>query len=147
MLRWYFVMLAAFTSTPAQACDTGPFRIHYEAGSAQLLEQDRGLLDYMESLTEGGSYIRLTGHTDTSGPSEENLRLSKRRVDGVRAYLIGLGMPPARILADSFGESRSITALDDGTSSSRHRYVLVEVLSPTEARKGPAGRHSATCGG
>lgn len=147
MLRWLFFALAACAAVPAEACDTGPFRIYYDPGSARLSEPDRVLLDEMKQMALEDGFIRLSGHTDTAGPAEENLRLARLRVETARAFLIGLGMPPGRILTESFGESRSITALDDSSPSRRHRYVLVEILSAAEARKGRVGRHSATCGG
>ncbi|HYI41167.1 MAG TPA: OmpA family protein [Allosphingosinicella sp.] len=147
MLRWLSIPLALCPAVPGQACDTGPFRVHFESGSVRLSESDRGVLDYMRTVAQEDGYIRLSGHTDTAGPAEENLRLARRRVEGSRDMLIGLGMPPSRILTESFGESRSITALDDSTPSSRHRYVLVELLSAAEARKGRSGRAKTSCGG
>lgn len=147
MLRWLSFALGLCAAVPAQACDTGPFRLHYDSGSVQISEADRGVLDYMREVAQEDGYIRLSGHTDTAGPAEENLRLARRRVESARAILLGLGLPPSRILTESFGESRSITALDDSTPSSRHRYVLVELLSPAEARKGRIGRAKTGCGG
>ncbi len=129
------------------ACDTGPFRIYYDTGSAELSEADRSVLDYMTTVAREDGYIRLNGHTDTAGRAEENLRLARRRVEGARDVLIGLGMPPSRILTESFGESRSSTALDDDQSAREHRFVQIELLSTAEARKGRIGRAKASCGG
>ena len=140
--------LAAFAFVPpVRACDTGPFRLFYGSGSDRLSQEDRGLLSYMKDLASTDGFIRLSGHSDTSGPAGANLHLSRRRVDGARAFLVSLGMPAARILTHSLGEGHSGTALDDGIRSARHRYVLVEILPAAEARKGRAGRHGATCGG
>ena len=144
--------LAALTAacaviTPARACDTGPYKIYFHPGSAHLSESDRDVLDYMRLVAQENGFIRLSGHTDTAGSAKENLQLAKRRVEGARDVLIGKGMPPGRILTESFGESRSITALDDGSPSREHRYILVELLSPAEARKGRSGRAQMTCGG
>lgn len=145
--RLLLILAAAHAWAPAEACDTGPFKIFYDSGSDRLPEDGRRTLDYMRDLAGAGGTIRLSGHTDTAGRAEDNLRLAKRRVETARTFLIRLGLPPGRIITESFGESRSITALDDGSVSSRHRYILVEVLSAVEVRKGRMGRHSATCGG
>lgn len=133
--------------TPVQACDTSPLRIHYHAGSSRLSEKDRSMLEYMKIVAQESGFIRLSGHTDTAGTAEENLRLARRRVEGARDVLISQGMPRGRILIESFGENRSITALDDSSPSWKHRYILVELLSPAEARKGRFGRAKMTCGG
>jgi outer membrane protein OmpA-like peptidoglycan-associated protein len=132
---------------PAAACDAGPFRIYYPAGSVRLPDQDRGLLDHMKEMAGESGFIRLSGHTDTAGQAERNLLLAMRRVNEAREVLVGLGMPRTRILTHSFGESRSITALDDGTRSWKHHYVLVEIVPAKEATKGAAGRASSSCGG
>lgn len=148
MLRkWLLPALTLTAATPAAACDTGPMQIFYAPNSLRLSEGDLGMLDYMRFVAGENGFIRLTGHTDTAGPAEANMLVSRRRVEGARAYLVRKGMPPARILTESFGESRSITALDDGQADDRHRYVLIELMSPAEARKGRAGRAKTTCGG
>lgn len=141
-------LIAACASlAPAQACDTSPYRIHYHPGSVRLSDYDRSMLEGTMIMAQETSFIRLSGHTDTAGTAEENRQLAKRRVEGARDFLIGMGMPAGRILTESFGESRSITALDDSSPSWRHRYILVELLSPAEARKGRSGRAKMTCGG
>lgn len=146
MLRWLSLPLAACAAVPAAACDFEPVQIFFAIGSARLSDADRQGLDYIESLTSTGAFIRITGHTDTIGRAEANMRLSQRRVAAVREYLIGRSVPPERILSQSFGESRSITALADGQADRRHRFVLVDVMSPSEARKGRAGRGKTSCG-
>lgn len=137
---------AGLPVAPAQACDSGPFPLYYHSGSARLSEGDRRLLAGMKLMAQKDGFIRLSGHADTAGPAEDNRRLTKRRVEGARDYLISLGMPPARIISQSFGESHAGTALDDGSPSWRHRYLLIEIVTPAEARKGKAGRAKTSCG-
>jgi hypothetical protein len=132
---------------PAQACMTEPLPIYYHSGSARLSGQDRGLLEAMKFMAGTDDFIRLSGHADTAGPAEENRRLTGRRVQGARDYLVSIGMPAGRIITQSFGESHSGTALEDGSPSWRHRYVLIEIVSAAEARRGKAGSPRTTCGG
>ncbi|HEX8480857.1 MAG TPA: OmpA family protein [Allosphingosinicella sp.] len=141
------VIAAASTlPVPARACDTGPFRIYFHPGSARLSDQDKQTLDSMKLMAQADGFIRLSAHTDTAGAAEANQLLARRRAEGARAFLVSLGMPVGRIITESFGESRSITALDDSSPSWRHRYVLVELLSPAQARKGRSGRAKRSCG-
>ena len=147
MLRWLLLTLAGCAAVPAPACDAGPRRIYFEPGSARLFDGERGVLGEMLAMAQNRGFIRLSGHADTAGPAETNLRLSRQRVEAARDYLIVLGVKPERILTEAYGESRSITALDDGRSDREHRFVQIELLSAAEARKGRAGRASTTCGG
>lgn len=145
--RWILPCLALCAVTPAGACEEGPLKIFYAAGSARLSAKDVGDVENMAFIAGRYGFVRLTAHTDTAGPAEANLRLARRRVAGVRGALVAAGIAPRRILAESFGESRSITALDDGRSAREHRYVLIEILTPEEAAKGRGGKAKTSCNG
>jgi outer membrane protein OmpA-like peptidoglycan-associated protein len=47
--------------------------------------------------------IRITGHTCNLGPATYNQKLSERRAQAVREYLIAGGMPADRLLAEGMG--------------------------------------------
>jgi OOP family OmpA-OmpF porin len=66
----------------------------------------------------------LEGHTDSVGKDAYNLRLSQRRADSVKAYVVAKGVDPARIVTKGFGESRPIA--DNATVEGRtaNRRVL-----------------------
>jgi peptidoglycan-associated lipoprotein len=48
--------------------------------------------------------IAIEGHCDSRGTNEYNLALGDRRAEAVKSYLIGLGIPPDRLLVVSKGE-------------------------------------------
>jgi peptidoglycan-associated lipoprotein len=48
------------------------------------------------------------GHCDERGTREYNLSLGEHRALGVRAYLVGLGIPAAHIQTRSYGEERPV---------------------------------------
>ena len=100
MLRCIFVMAVALAAVPAQASDTGPFRIHFDQGVFELSERNKQLLDSMKLMARDDGFIRLSGHTGTAGSPEGNLRLARRRVDGARSFLLSIGMPRGRILTE-----------------------------------------------
>ena len=49
------------------------------------------------------------GHTDRIGSEAYNLKLSKRRAEAVKAYLVSKGVPENRILAEGKGKANPVT--------------------------------------
>jgi len=75
------------------------------------------------------SRILIEGHTDSVGPADFNLRLSQKRAESVRQYLIdNFGISPGRIDAKGFGESNPIA--DNATQEGRrmNRRVVVTAV-------------------
>ena len=52
--------------------------------------------------------LEIEGHTDMSGPAVKNLPLSQQRADIVKAFLVELGVDPARLVAQGYGETRPV---------------------------------------
>jgi OmpA-OmpF porin, OOP family len=53
--------------------------------------------------------VTVTGHTDRLGSPPYNMRLSMRRAEAVKAYLVELGIPAAKIVATGKGETLPVT--------------------------------------
>ena len=49
--------------------------------------------------------IEIGSHTDSTGSDEYNIRLSQRRSESVVRYLVGKGIPEAKLEARGYGES------------------------------------------
>lgn len=49
--------------------------------------------------------IMIQGHTDSDGDDKRNLDLSERRANGVKNYLVSLGIDPKRLESKGFGET------------------------------------------
>ncbi len=71
------------------------------------------------------SAFRLQGHTDSVGSDAYNQRLSERRVNAVRDYLVRGGIPASKLQTRAFGESRPVA--DNGTDAGRARNRRVEI--------------------
>jgi outer membrane protein OmpA-like peptidoglycan-associated protein len=70
--------------------------------------------------------IEVEGHTDSVGSVELNQRLSEKRADAVRAYLISQGVSPDNITARGFGKSMPVA--DNSTAAGRQANRRVELV-------------------
>jgi len=53
--------------------------------------------------------LTLKGHADPRGSVQYNQALSQRRVDRVKGFLVGLGVPAANIQTEAFGKDENLT--------------------------------------
>jgi len=53
--------------------------------------------------------LTLKGHADPRGSVQYNQALSQRRVDRVKGFLVGLGVPAANIQTEAFGKEENLT--------------------------------------
>jgi len=75
--------------------------------------------------------IRVTGYTDRIGTSAYNQKLSQRRADAVKDYLVGQGVAAGRIETAAKGEADPIASCNEvkGKANGKNRK-LVECLQP-----------------
>jgi len=57
--------------------------------------------------------IEIAGHTDSIGPADENVVLSKKRAEAVKAYLVKMGISPDRMQTKGYGEAFPLASNDD----------------------------------
>lgn len=72
--------------------------------------------------------IEVAGHTDNVGDDKFNMRLSQKRANAVREYLIKHGISPHRIIAKGYGETQPITTNKTEIGRRRNRRVEVRVI-------------------
>jgi outer membrane protein OmpA-like peptidoglycan-associated protein len=68
--------------------------------------------------------VEVGGHTDAVGDARGNQRLSRRRAEAIRLFLVSEGVDPARLSATGYGESRPIA--DNATAEGRAENRRVE---------------------
>jgi outer membrane protein OmpA-like peptidoglycan-associated protein len=97
--------------------------VYFATAKPRLEDPDAGLLPSQEkTLTALASdfliYLQvkpdarltLKGHADPRGSAEYNQLLSQRRVDRVKGFLAGLGVPAGNIQTEAFGQQENLTA-------------------------------------
>jgi OOP family OmpA-OmpF porin len=69
--------------------------------------------------------VDVTGYADRLGSDKYNLKLSQRRADAVREYLVGKGVDGSRLKAYGKGEANPVV-----TCTEKNRAALIKCLEP-----------------
>jgi OOP family OmpA-OmpF porin len=72
--------------------------------------------------------IIAIGHTDWIGTDAYNQKLSVRRADAVKQYLVSKGIEPNRIYTEGKGESQPIADNKTAAGRAKNRRVEIEVV-------------------
>ena len=89
-----------------------------KARSFQLLRDVATVMKDRPSMS-----VRIEGHTDSRGRSRYNRRLSQKRANSVRQFLIREGIDPSRMVSKGYGEDRPIASNRTGTGRDKNRRV------------------------
>jgi len=103
--------------------------IEFEFNSAKLKPESYPVLDDAARILTMHPEIdvEVQGHTDDIGSDAYNLRLSQKRAEAVRDYLIDVHMiEPVRLIPVGYGERRPIA--DNATEEGRKKNRRVEFL-------------------
>ncbi len=71
-------------------------------------------------------YINVNGHADRLGSPQYNQKLSEKRAEAVRNYLVSKGVPGDKVETFGFGK----TAPVKGCAEQKNRKALIECLAP-----------------
>jgi len=72
--------------------------------------------------------IIAVGHTDSTGPAAHNQRLSERRAEAVKAYLVSKGISADRIYTEGRGETQPVADNRTREGRAQNRRVEIEVV-------------------
>jgi len=97
---------------------------------AVLSEQAMAVLDRLviRLREEPHIHVRVTGHTDNTGPTAHNLRLSERRAESVANYMIRRRIAPERISTIGMGEHEPAAPNETIEGRRLNRRVEIELL-------------------
>jgi len=102
----------------------------FEFNKAVLTKEARATLD-TEVVAKLGDlrdvrYIIVNGHADRLGSTQYNQKLSEKRADAVRAYLVSKGVAADKVETLGFGKTLPVKSCPD----QKERKGLIECLSP-----------------
>ena len=111
-----------------------PGGVTFDFDSATLKPQFHAVLDKVSAtLAEyNQTVVQVAGHTDSTGSRDYNMKLSQRRADSVKSYLITRGVPAQRLQTIGVGPDRPVA--DNGTEEGRaqNRRVEITIVPVTE---------------
>jgi len=67
--------------------------------------------------------VEIAGYSDAQGSDNYNRELSQKRANSVRDYIIGQGIPSARLVAIGYGEQNPIATNDTDDGRAKNRRV------------------------
>ena len=102
--------------------------INFATNSFELTFKPKAILQGFSDFLKTNPTLKVTiqGHTDDVGDDAANLLLSENRAKAVYEYLVGTGIPAARLSYKGFGETKPLA--DNGTEAGRAKNRRTEFL-------------------
>ena len=103
--------------------------IGFKSGKAKLTQDSYQYLDQLVQLMNDNPdcWVKLDGHTDSTGSDAINNKLSQDRVDSIKFYLVDKGINPNRIVARGHGSSMPIAPNDTAEGRAKNRRVEINL--------------------
>jgi len=99
--------------------DTGKYDIR--PPTREMLAKLTGIV-----VAHPGLKLEVEGHTDSTGSDELNQRLSERRADTVKTYLVQQGLDGSAVTAKGFGKTMPVE--DNSSAAGRQKNRRVELI-------------------
>jgi len=103
----------------------------FDVSKADLKAAGKSELDVLVSkIKESNTQIEqitVTGHTDSAGASEYNRKLSERRAEAVKAYLVSKGLSGDRIVTKGAGDTQPVASNKTAAGRAQNRRVDIDI--------------------
>jgi OOP family OmpA-OmpF porin len=121
----------ALQNKPAGSAVNASFNnIEFEFDSSKLTEDSYPTLNQIASILKDNptwGSLKVKGHTDSTGPKAYNQKLSERRAQAVKDYLVSQGVSASVITTEGYGETQPIASNDTAAGRAQNRRVEFEV--------------------
>jgi len=99
--------------------------VNFASGSARLTANSKKILDkVVRTLTDEPEIeVEIRGYTDNTGSLKGNLKISQRRADSVKKYLVSKGIDVNRIQTKGFGPQDPIAPNSTRTGRAQNRRI------------------------
>ena len=112
---------------PAPPAISRNFTVFFDFDKSDLTADARQVLDNVVKDARTGSIanVQVTGHADRSGSDDYNQRLSLRRAEAVREYLVTQGLGTGQVAVNGRGESEPLVPTADGVREPSNRRAVI----------------------
>jgi OOP family OmpA-OmpF porin len=102
----------------------------FDFDKATLKPEGKAKLDELAGKVKGINLevVIAIGHTDSIGADAYNQKLSVRRAESVKAYLVSKGIEPNRIYTEGKGEKQPVASNKTKDGRQKNRRVEIEVI-------------------
>ena len=114
-------------------------QIQFKAGTAILDSAIYRVLDEIAKTIQANPQIgtiRIEGHTDNTGSTAANKKLSEDRAAAVKAYLVRKGVG-TRLLTVGYGATKPIAPNDTAEGRNKNRRVELIIVQTKEPKRAP----------
>ena len=124
-----------------------PGKVHFETDKATIKEdkETKEILQTVADVMKENPQItklRIDGHTDDSGSSEHNHKLSQARAEAIIEWLAKNGVDKSRLEGKGWGEEHPVAKNDTKENKEQNRRVEFKLWeldkTPTDAAKAEA---------
>ena len=106
------------------------FNVNFDFDKSNIRVESYPILEHaLDVLQEYPDMkVVISGHTDSFGSDEYNIKLSERRVNSVYDYLVSHGVSKDRITKEAFGEKRPVRENDSPVNRAFNRRVEFRIV-------------------
>jgi len=103
----------------------------FDSASADIKPESKAMFDNaLEVLKSNPNVtVEIQGYADSSGNADFNLKLSERRAQSVKDYLVANGIDPSRLTVKGYGIANPVASNDTATGRAYNRRVTFEIIS------------------
>jgi OOP family OmpA-OmpF porin len=102
----------------------------FDFDKAVIKPEGKSKLDDLANKVKGINLevVIAIGHADSIGSDEYNQRLSVRRAESVKAYMVSRGIEPNRVYTEGKGEKQPVASNRTSDGRAKNRRTEIEVI-------------------
>ncbi|NHF60017.1 OmpA family protein [Flavobacteriaceae bacterium TP-CH-4] len=111
--------------------------VYFDTNKSNVKGTSAATLDKLAGIFQEypNSYILVEGHTDSAGPEDYNMNLSRQRAESVTDYLVAKGISKGRFTTKWYGETQPIADNTTKEGKAQNRRVELAIVADEELKE------------